>query len=144
MLTFFFDGDALIASGDRPTRLPERDLLEAYLLEFVKKPAFMESLAILREEAALPVEAQLRVNGDGRQDGQDVVVVVTARDQEALDALAIGTSAALDVERAEFPGNPPFMAQQPYALLDSAGVVVRIQNSALSGLKLAIQGTRIA
>ena len=144
MLTFFFDGDAIIAFGDSPTRLPEPDLLEAWLLEFVKKPAFIESLATLREEATLPVEAQLRVNADGRRHGQDVVVAVTARDQEVLHTLAIHAPASLKVERAEFPGNPQFMAQPAYALLDSAGVVVLIQNSTLSGPKLAIQGTRVA
>ncbi|MFS8066514.1 MAG: hypothetical protein ACMG6S_09095 [Byssovorax sp.] len=144
MLTFFFDGDAIIASGERPTRLPDPDLLEAWLLDFVKKPAFIESLDILREQATWPVEAQLRVNGDGRQHGQDVVVAVSACDQEALDASAIGARASFEVERAEFPGNPQFMAQPAYALLDSAGIVMSIQNSTLNGPRLAIQGTRVA
>ena len=137
-------GDAIIASGDSPTRLTEPELLEAWLVEFVKKSAFIESLAILREQATLPVEAQLRVHADGRRHEQDVIVTVTARDQEALDTLTIGAQAALDVERTEFPGNPQIMAQPAYALLDSAGLVVRVANSTLNGAKLAIQGTRVA
>lgn len=144
LLTFFFDGDAIIAFGNEPTRLPEPDLLEAWLLEFVKKPAFVESLGILREEATLPVEGQLRVNDDGRRHEQDMVVTVTAQNQEALDALAIAAPALLEVERAEFPGNPQFMAQPAYALLDSAGIVVRVQTTRLRGARLDIQGTRIA
>ncbi|WP_437718153.1 hypothetical protein WMF45_18120 [Sorangium sp. So ce448] len=144
MLTFFFEGDAIIASGDSPTRLGEPELLEAWLVEFVKKSAFIESLAVLREEARQPVEAQLRVNADGRGHAQDVIVTVSACDQEALDALTIGAQASLDVERAEFPGNPQLMAQPAYALLDSAGLVVRVVSSTLNGAKLTIQGTRVA
>lgn len=144
MLTFFFEGEAIIASGESPTRLAEPELLEAWLVEFVKKHAFIESLAILREQATLPVEAQLRVNADGPQHEQDVIVAVSARDQEALDTLVTGAQAVLDVERAEFPGNPQIMVQPAYALLNSAGVVVRIQSCTLNGTKLAIRGTRIA
>jgi hypothetical protein len=144
MLTFFFDGDAIIASGNNPTRLPDPDLLEAWLLDFVKKPAFIESLAILREEATLPVEAQLRVSGEGRRHSQDMVVAVTALKQEELDTLAIQAPASVDVERAEFPGNPQFIAPPVYALLNSAGVVVTIQSSTLNGAKLEIRGTRVA
>lgn len=143
MLTFFFDGDAIIATGEKPTRLTEPELLEAWLVEFVKKPAFVESLAILREEATQPVEAQLRVNADGLRHQQDVVVTVTARDQEALDALINGAQASLEVERTEFPGNPQIMTPPAYALLDSAGVVVRITSSTLAGTKLTIQGMRV-
>lgn len=119
ILTFFFDGDAIIASGDKPTRLPDPDLLEAWLLEFVKKPAFVESLGILREEATLPVEAQLRVNDDGRRHEQDMVVAVAALNQEALDALAIAAPTLLEVERA-------------------------VQDTNLRGARLEIRGTRIA
>jgi hypothetical protein len=144
MLTFFFEGDAIIASGEKPTRLTEPGLLEAWLIEFVKKPAFIESLAILREEATQPVEAQLRVHADGRRHEDDMVVTVTARNQEELDALATGAQVSLDVERTEFPGNPPIMTQPTYALLDSAGLVVRVATSTPNGAKLTIQGTRIA
>lgn len=143
MLTFFFDGDAIIATGEKPTRLTEPELLEAWLVEFVKKPAFIETLAILREEATQPVEAQLRVNADGLRHRQDVVVTVTARDQEALDTLVNGAQVSLEVERTEFPGNPQLMERPAYALLDSAGVVVHITSSTLTGTKLLIQGTRV-
>jgi hypothetical protein len=144
MLTFFFDGDAVIASGENPTRLTEPDLLEVWLVEFVRLPAFIESLGILREQAALPVEAQLRVNIDGRQHERDMIVSVSATVQETLDTLAIGAPASLEVERTEFPGNPQFVTGLTYALLNSAGVTVRIQTSVVNGSKLTMQGTRVA
>ncbi len=144
MLTFFFDGDAIIAPGDSPTRLADPEILEAWLVEFVGKSAFIESLDLLREQATQPVEAQLRVHADGRRHEQDVIVTVSARDQEVLDNLTTGSLAMLDVERTEFPGNPPISATPIYTLLDSAGLKVSVTNSHPNGAKLEVQGTRVA
>ena len=141
MLTFFFDVDAVVAFGESPTRLTTPDLLEAWLVEFVKKPAFIESLGILREEAKQPVEARLYVNADRQRHEQDPTVDVSARDQKALDGLPSGGRTSIDVVRTAFPGNPQ-ITSQAYALLDSAGVVVRVEKSILDGAKLTIHVIR--
>ncbi len=144
LLRFVFDGEAVIASGSTRMTLSTPEDLEEWLVSFVKTPAFRESLAVLREQATLPVEAKLWKRDDGLRDALDVLVAVSAEAQEALDRAAPGDRVSLDVQRIEFPGNPPFAAPPAYALLDSAGLRVRIERCDTGGAALRIEGTRVA
>lgn len=144
LLRFVFDGDAVIASGGAPTTIFEPADLEEWLLVFVKTPAFRESLDVLKEQATLPVEAKLWVQDDGLRDALDVLVAVTPVDQEVLDLAAPSAPVSLDVQRINFPGNPPFAAEPRYAVLDSAGLRVRITRCVANGAALTIEGARTA
>ena len=51
MLMFSLRDGAIIVSGREPTSLATPTELETWLIEFIKLPAFAESLSILRERA---------------------------------------------------------------------------------------------
>lgn len=144
MLAFFFDGEDVVVSGENPTRIRTPEELERWLLQFVKLPAFVESLRMLREEANLPVEARLRVDAQVAYAKGDVVVVVSPADQKMIAEAEAGAAVELEVERVEFPGNAQFADPPRYAVLESAGIFVDVERAEHAGDKLRIRGVRAA
>jgi hypothetical protein len=144
MLSFFLAGDDLIVSGESPETMKSAEDLERWLLEFVKLPAFVESIRTLREAAERPVEARLRVATGVTYAQGDVVVAVDPVDQKTLFEAADGAEVPLDVTRVEFPGNAQFADTPEYKVLDSSGLVLNIESCARVGEKLRIKGRRAA
>ena len=148
MLMFSLRDGAIIVSGREPTSLATPTELETWLIEFIKLPAFAESLSILRERATQPVEARLCEHGADRISRGDVLVLVQSADQARIatseDATPEG-EVTVEVERVEFPGNAPLRdAVGNYAALDSAGVLLRVTRAKVSGNRATITGMRIA
>jgi hypothetical protein len=143
LLSFFLDGDVIVAPGTPPDRLSTPEKLEEWLLNYVQAPTFIESLTFLREQATEPVEAQLQVNADARRHKQDMTVAVTAEQQQILGNLSIGAPVTLEVERIEFPGNPATLDPPSYARLVSAGIAVDVLSCAPAGAKVSVSGKRI-
>jgi hypothetical protein len=144
MLTFFVDEDAIVVSGETPTRIEAPEALERWLLDFVKLPAFVESIRALREAASEPVEARLRVNQERAYAKGDVLVEVSPTDQRKLAEATAGARVELEVERVEFPGNAQFTTAEHYPVLDSAGLVVNVDSVTQAGEKLRVVGRRAA
>jgi hypothetical protein len=144
MLSFFLDGDKIIVSGESPKTIGSPEELERWLLEFVKLPAFVESISTLREEAEQPMEARLRVATGVTYAKGDLVVAVDPVDQKKLAEAAEGAEVHLDVARIEFPGNAQFADPPEYRVLDSAGLVLNIESSERIAEKLRIKGRRAA
>ncbi len=142
MLSFFIDGDALLVFGESQRRMNTPTALEEYLLEFVKLPAFLESIKILREQADEPVEARLRASEDLPFMRTDVLVEVKPEDQKRIAEATPGSEMKLDVARIEFPGNATFADPAAYKVLDSAGYRVAIGSATTNGEVLSIRGTR--
>lgn len=140
MLSFRLDGDAIIVSGEEPTRIEGPEALKAWLVTFVKLPAFVESLQILRARATEPVEARLRVDATRSFSKGDILVSVSADDQARIDTNP-DVLLSLAVERIEFPGNGHFDAAVKYAVLDSAGLLLRVHKVTVVDNKLHIEGT---
>lgn len=144
MLSFFLDGDKIIVSGESPKTIGSPEELERWLLDFVKLPAFVESISTLREEAEQPMEARLRVATGVAYAKGDLVVAVAPADQRMLAETAVHAEVTLDITRVEFPGNAPFADPPEYKVLDSAGLVVNIESATRIGDKLRIKGRRAA
>jgi hypothetical protein len=141
MLMFFLEGSSIRMFGEEQLVLTAPEDLKRRLIEFVKLPAFRESLQLLRDEATLPVEARLRRSARRSFSDGDVMVAVSATDQERLANASTGSDVELNVERIEFPGNAAFSGQ--YKILYSAGIHVDIEKttSVLEG-RLCISGKR--
>jgi hypothetical protein len=144
MLSFFLDGDAIVVSGETSTQLKSPEALQRWLLDFVKLPELVESIRVLREQAELPVEARLRVDAKMAYMKGDVMVLVSKDDQKKLDEADIGAEVDIDVERIEFPGNAQLGEVAPYAVLESAGLLLEVQKTTPDGAKLKIHGRRRA
>jgi hypothetical protein len=143
LLMFSLAEGAILVSGETPTLLRTPNDLEAWLLGFIKLPAFVESLSILRERASEPVEARLCEFKAPRVSRSDVLVQVKPEDQVRIDA-AGDASIVVDVAREEFPGNAPLDSALEYSLLDSAGLLVNVTKIDVRGDFATITGTRIA
>jgi hypothetical protein len=124
MLTFFLDEAEIVVFGIPERRMKTPEELERLLLEFVKLPEFVESLTLLQQEAARPVEARLRASRTAIT-LVDLAVLVAPEVQAMLYA-APSTSAVapFTITRINYPGNPLLTIAQAYALLESAGVTV--------------------
>lgn len=142
MLTFLLDGERIMMSGEKPTWLYSPDELQGALLRYVQLPAFLESLDTLREQAALPVEARLRVDRQESHVLGDIVVAVSPEDQARLDATPQGSNVELAVERIDFPGNGSYKHDTAYLLLESAGLFVDVERVEPAGDKLLVKGKR--
>ena len=132
MLVFHLSEDAIVVSGEEPTRITTPEALQDWLLDFIKLPAFRESMAILRDRATQPVDARLCVGDSKNFTRGDVLVMVQPEDQVRLDA-APGTVLTFEVERMNFPGNAPIDPSVTYTELDSAGLVMRVTGVELHG-----------
>jgi hypothetical protein len=144
MLTFFLDGDGIVVSGESSTSLSSPEELQRWLLKYVQSPAFVESLDELREQAKLPVEARLRVDSHMAYAAGDVLVAITPDDQKKLDNASVGSEVEFVVERVEFLGNGQFAEPPRYALIESAGLFVTLDEAAHEGDKLRLKGKRTA
>lgn len=142
MLTFFLNGDGIVVVGQSTTPLSSPEELQRWLLDYVRSPAFVESLDVLRKEAELPVEARLRVDSRAAYATGDVLVAVMPDDQKKLDSASVGSEVEFVVERVEFPGNKQFAEPPDYAVLESAGLFVTIDMATREGDKLRIKGKR--
>jgi hypothetical protein len=143
MLTFFLNGDDLTIVGESPVVISTPEGLETWLLNFVQLPAFIESLHTLRSEGDKPVEARLRVDQNAAYAKGDIVVAVSPEEQRTLWAARIGSQVQLEVQRVDFAGNPLLSSTVQHQVLDSAGLVVKIQNRTfLEGARIKIVGHR--
>lgn len=138
MLRFSLDGSDIIIFGETTTRLKSAEDLEAWLLEFLKLPAFIESLHLLRDAAKDPVEARLRVSERMPYAQGDIVVVVPPADQQKLAKAQQGEQVTIEVEPLQFPGNGQFDKDIHHQILESAGIKLRVVNEALANQKIQL------
>ncbi|HRI70244.1 MAG TPA: hypothetical protein PK156_38700 [Polyangium sp.] len=144
MLRFFLDGAEIVIFGETTTRLKSHEELEAWLLDFLEKPEFIESLYLLREAANDPVEARLRVSERMAYAQGDIVVVVTPPDQQKLATAQEGQTVPIEVELLQFPGNGKFDEDVHHQLLESAGIKLRVVDEAPAGEKIRLVLERVA
>ncbi len=126
MLRFFLDRSEMVISGETTTQLKSREEFEAWLLDFLKNPEFIESMRLFRDAANEPVEARLRVNERMTYAQGDIVVVVTPSDQQKLATAQQGEQLTINVEILQFPGNGKFDENIHHKILDSAGIKLRV------------------
>jgi hypothetical protein len=143
MLSFFLDGEEIVAAGAVPKRLGDVQELKQFLLNFVTIPAFLESMETLRAMEKESVEARLGVSADRAFAVGDVIVAVAAKDQEHFAQAEVGTETTIEVSRVSFPGNAAWAKDRRYQVLDSAGIVARIGRIVPKGTKLSITGVKI-
>jgi len=125
LLTFFLDEQEIVVLGWTETRMSTPEVLEQWLLNFVKRPAFVESLTLLQQEALQPVEARLRASRTAIT-LEDLTVAVAPDVQERLYTSPLTSVHAFTVARIDYPGNPVLRVARTYALLESAGVTVLV------------------
>lgn len=142
MLSFFLNGDTIVVSGESTTTLSTAEDLQQWLLKFLQLPAFVESLAIMREQARIPVEARLRAARDDASVESDIGVAVSPEDQERLDKKQKGETIEVTVTPFKFPGNRSYVPGTNYFLLESAGLSVDVQQVTPQEEKLVVTGTR--
>ena len=138
MLRFSFDGSEIVIFGETTTRLKSPEELEAWLLDFLKLPAFIESLHLLREAAKDPVEARLRVSERMAYAQGDIVVVVPPEDQKRLAEAQQGAHVTIEVEPLQFPGNGKWEESVRHQLLESAGIKLRVVSEAPANQKIQL------
>jgi len=144
MLRFFLDGPDITISGETTTRIQSPDQLEAWLLDFLEKPAFIESMRLLREAAHDPVEARLRVSERMAYAQGDIVVVVAPSDQQELATAQHGQQVTIEVELLQFPGNGKFDVNVHHQLLESAGIKLRVVHEEPIGGKIRLVLERLS
>lgn len=146
MLTFWVADNAIAVLSD-PQRRPMTDPaeLEAWLLEFAKQPAFVDSLAELGDLARGPVEGFLRGIGVGQLSRDDVLVEVSAADQARLDDAPTGTDLEIDVAFSTLPGAGRYSSAKPPVAFESNGLALtalQVVSADANGLRIC--GKKVA
>lgn len=133
MLAVWVERDRAVVSGEQSTTFGVPAELGQWLEDFVARPAFQESLAELARVADQPVEAYLRTVGPGVLSRDDVMVEVSAADQERLDRAAANAELELVVRAVAFPGAGTLDAARNYVALDSAGLAFSVLERTAAG-----------
>jgi len=143
MVRFFLDGAEMTVTGATSTQVKTPEELESWLLDYVKLPAFIESLRELRELAEKSVEARLRVSRKFNYHKDDIMVEVSSADQKRLWETSVGASISFEVKRMDFPGNPRFEDEETrYEVLNSAGLFLDVDTIQRTDERVTIVGRR--
>ncbi len=143
LLRFELAGEGIIVFGQDQITLRSPEALRAWLLDFIKKPAVINTVKHLQEEATQPVEARLRSKSDDNDNNYDILVSIGPDHQKSIYETALNAELSLEVMREKFPGNPEFSSERLYPTLYSAGLIVQVNKVQPSDEKLLIQGHRI-
>lgn len=117
-------GGVEVLGGSNQRFISEADFRE-YLRKLAVDPVFLDSVAAVEEATDLPVEGFLREHR-GRVSREDVMLVVSPEDQKKI-AVSGDQEIALQLPVADFPGAGAVKEGQAYGWLESAGLVVKVE-----------------
>lgn len=149
MLTFLLTSSGVTVIGAEQKDFEEEEKLLQYLVDFVEKTAFPDTVAEFRALQREHVHGMLRVKSLRDDDPGDVPVLVDAKDHNELAKRAL--AGKLDV-----PFGLPVIVDEPssagnfdehakYAFLESGGFGLRIVNRSLrSGSEVRLFGDVVA
>jgi hypothetical protein len=142
ILSFWIRDDSQLyvsGVGESVLRTPEK--LQAWLLNFISQPAFLETLSELKLQSTIPVEGYLRAFGAGHLSRDDVMVKLEPAEQEKL-AKAPPGAVEVRVGPIDFPGAGTFDGAKTYKALEAAGLIMAGTKCHLDGTSIVVSGTK--
>jgi hypothetical protein len=141
MLTFWWDGTTMrvLDERDRPPFSSPDDLSD-YLVDYLEKSPFLETLAEYDRRCKEDVDGFLRTENLVDGTPNDVMVVVQAADQKRLAEAVPGSMVNLVVVPERLPSTGEYSDKAGYRYLSSAGYGVRVITHGLAGGKVHLSG----